>query len=159
MGDMTESQKLSRRDWFRLRRPTPPSVEKSPKLVGENDEGQKLQAVELPPNYDGMNLDELPPLREAQLTTEDVHSLFEDILQLGSNILLMQRSSTSTRADAAQLKSETQLALAKDAMLSGNLQRVQIRYDWESCHWIDTISSEGTDNFRLIRVRHKQAPK
>ena len=151
---MPNQQKISRRDWFRLKSQSPSiAPQKTRPLVGEQTEDSKLQAVELPPNHDGMDLNELPPLREANLTSQDVNDLLDDIKALGSEVLLMQRSQGAKRATVDKLDTATQLSVASQALLGGKLDRIQIRYNWEGCHWIDTLSRES-DSFRLIRVKH-----
>ena len=66
---MSEDKKISRRDWFRLR-PSPKVSEDTAKpttnSMGEVLSG--LQAIDHPVNHDGMDLTELPPMREAFLS-------------------------------------------------------------------------------------------
>jgi len=119
--------------------------------MGETSHG--LQPIEHPVNHDGMDLTELPPMREAMLSVEQVQQLFADIEALASEILLMQRSPRSQRATSARVSTAEQLRTAKDALLSSTLPRVQIRYHWQAMNWIDTLERRD-DGVRLIRIAH-----
>ncbi len=161
---MSDLPKLSRRDWFRL---SLSGKEKSPAATNSKVVDQKqtrvasisatgLTPIEHPPNHDGMDLSELPPMREATLTTSQVNELFGDIASVGSDILLMQRrgGGPSARAVARSVGETEQLEAAKIALLSGQLGRVQIRYRWRSSQWIDTLESVD-GGFRLVRIEHR----
>ena len=150
---MTEQQnKISRRDWFRLRPATAPKA--SGELVGHDANHKRLKPIEHPPNHDGMDLSELPPMREAALSAEEVKALVSDIGTLCTDIMLMQRSSSSQqRATAAKLDSHAQLEAAKTSLLSGQIKRVQIRYRWNGFLWIDTLA-HLSDSWQLVRIKH-----
>lgn len=150
---MSDSNRMSRRDWFRLARRKKAD---GPKQSGESsigDQANALEPIEHPVNHDGMDLSQLPPMREATLTAEQVTQLFADIEALASDILLMQRSSRSQRATASRATTVEQLHSAKDAILSGTIPRLQIRYRWDDADWIDTLQSDG-EEFRLVRIQH-----
>jgi hypothetical protein len=161
---MTDDHKMSRRDWFRLR-PRPAesndtdsndtgsdkTVDAPRHSMGETPNG--LQAIAHPVNHDGMDLAELPPMREALLSEEQVRQLFADIESLASDILLMQRSARSQRAAASKVTTEELLRLAQATLLSGDVPRVQIRYHWQEANWIDTLERRD-DGVRLIRIAH-----
>ena len=152
---MTDSSKLTRRDWFRLRRPTPQTnvaANAQPPKMGQKTAG--LKPIPDPVNHDGMDLSELPPMREAMLTREEVNQLFDDIETQGSDILLMQRVTRTGQATAARAKTSEQLTLAKESLLSASVPRVQIRYRWQDSAWIDTLESKP-DGFRLVRINHR----
>lgn len=119
--------------------------------IGKGSSG--LKPIADPVNHDGMDLSELPPVREAELSIEQVEQLFADIEAMASNILLMQRSSRSQRADASRVTTHWQFVCAKGSLLSGSVPRVQIRYLWQDTHWIDTLENRGC-SFRLVRVAH-----
>ena len=124
--------------------------------MGETPNG--LQAIAHPVNHDGMDLAELPPIREALLTEEQVRQLFSDIESLASDILLMQRSAraqraTASRATASKATTAEQLRTAQNSLLSGNVPRVQIRYCWQEASWIDTLEARDND-VRLVRISH-----
>lgn len=146
---MSDSPKLSRRDWFRLRR-AKPAIGAS---VGEQARG--LKPIAHPENHDGMDLSQLPPMREAVLTPGDVEQLFADIEQLASDVLLMQRSTRAARAVASRAETSERLGAAKRGLLSGELPRLQLRYQWQDTAWIDTLETRP-DGFRLIRIAHRQ---
>lgn len=168
---MAEGNKLSRRDWFRLRprrseadTPADITATEAPRqtlsatehAMGESSHG--LQPIAHPENHDSMNLSELPPMREALLSEEQVRQLFADIEALASDIRLMQRSARSLRATATASKATTaeQLRIAQETFLSGTVPRLQIRYHWQAANWIDTL--ERRDNgVRLIRITHDPA--
>ncbi|NQV25522.1 MAG: hypothetical protein HQ518_14275 [Rhodopirellula sp.] len=124
--------------------------------MGEVPNG--LQAIAHPVNHDGMDLAELPPMREALLSEDQVRQLFSDIESLASDILLMQRSARSQRAAASKVTTEEQLRMAQDALLSGDVPRVQIRYRWQEANWIDTLERRD-DGVRLIRIAHNTVDK
>ncbi len=154
---MTESNKMTRREWFRLRPQRTESENagnRQDHLVGE--ESRALQPIEEPVNHDGMDLSELPPMREASLSEEEVRQLFSDIQALGEDILLMQRSARSQRASASRATTADQLRTALETLLSGAVPRVQIRYKWEDSNWIDTLERREAD-VRLIRIAHNPA--
>lgn len=172
---MNDKQKLSRRDWFRLKRTDDTADKKTPisKTLGKgavkNSGGEKcsstgksidrcsdepaLKEISHPPNHDGMDLSQLPPMREACLSDEQVQSLFSDIQLLGSNIQLMQRTFGSQRAHAAEVESAEQLRIAKSELLNGRIARVQIRYRWQDSLWIDTLAKQD-EGYRLVRISH-----
>ena len=155
---MTDSNQMSRRDWFRLR----PRRTEANAAAGRGDHsmGEKphgLQPVDQPVNHDGMDLSELPPMREACLSEEQVRQLFSDIDKLATDILLMQRSARSQRASVSSTAtSAEQLRMAEDSLLSGSIPRVQIRYHWQDANWIDTLERRD-DGVRLIRIAHNAA--
>lgn len=133
---------MSRRDWFRLRRP---KVE----LMG-SEQTSPLRPTEQPPNHDGMDLSELPPMHEAILNESQVRSLFSDIEQYASEIrLIARRGPTTIKEQTASLR------LAADNLLGGRLNKMQIRYHWQSANWIDTLEQQP-QGFRLIRIQHQK---
>ena len=142
----------TRRDWFRLR------VPRENRMLGDCDnsapQGHALQPIAHPPNHDGMDLSQLPPMREALLDKEQIAHLFSDIGSLASGVQLMQRKRGSDRATAATANSSEQLEFAKNALLSGMVPRVQIRYRWQDALWIDTLTGAET-GFKLIRIQHQ----
>ncbi len=163
---MADGNKMSRRDWFRLRPRRTESdaltdvaaseLPGEPPIAAEHSMGEAphgLQPISHPENHGGMNLTELPPMREALLSEEQVRQLFSDIASLASDVLLMQRSAISQRATASKATTAVQLRAAQGTLLSGIIPRVQIRYHWQAANWIDTL--ERRDNgIRLIRITH-----
>jgi len=168
---MANDDKMSRRDWFRLRpRRTgsddakPSGIESTLTVNAPNltmgEVPDRLQPVAHPVNHDGMDLSELPPMREAILSKEQVRQLFSDIESLASNILLMRRSArsqraTASRATASKATTAEQLRTAQNSLLSGNVPRVQIRYHWQEANWIDTLEARDV-GVRLVRISHHQ---
>ncbi len=151
---MANDNKMSRRDWFRLRpyRAAPEKIaDRNEHSMG--DQSHNLQPVPQPVNHDGMDLSELPPMREAFLSEEQVRQLFNDIEILASDILLMQRTPGSQRAIASRATIAAQLHQALESLLSGTIPRIQIRYHWQQMNWIDTLE-HGEDSVRLIRIAH-----
>ena len=71
-----------------------------------------------------MNLAELPPMREALLSEDQVRQLFSDIEALATDVLLMQRSARAPRATASKATTAEQLRVVQDAILSGTVPRV-----------------------------------
>lgn len=163
---MGDGDKMSRRNWFRLQpRRTPSNETESDDTVNApsrtmGEAPDRLQAIATPVNHDGMDLFELPSMREALLSGEQVRQLFSDIETLGSDILLMQRSSRAQRASASRATASKpttaeQLRTAQDSLLSGKLPRVQIRYHWQEANWIDTLEVRD-DAVRLVRISHNK---
>lgn len=157
---MPENTRMSRRDWFRLRpsRSQDDNVVDSSSanvhkpIMGQAQEG--LRPVAFPENHGGMNLAELPPMRESLLSDEQVQQLFSDIESLASDVLLMQRTSTAQRTSVSSVTTVEQLNAAKVAILSGTISRAQIRYRWENANWIDTLERTG-NSYRLVRIQHQ----
>jgi len=156
---MTNSHKMTRREWFRLSKPhsptntqtRPQSTDKPERSMGQST--AELTPVEHPVNHDGMDLSQLPPMREALLSAEQIELLFADIEQFATDILLMQRSSRTAQATVSKASTSEQLSTAKNGLLSAKLKRLQIRYRWQNAAWIDTLESRP-DGFRLIRIVH-----
>lgn len=162
---MSDTSKMSRRDWFRLlpcrsESETPADIAPSatvntaPHSMGASP--QCLHTIPHPENHDGMNLAELPPMREAFLSEEQVRQLFADIETLASDILLMQRLVGSARATISSASTAEQLRTVEQSLLSGTIPRVQIRYHWQASHWIDTLEWRDT-GIRLVRIAHDLA--
>ncbi len=158
---MADGNRMSRREWFRLRpRHTDQDAAVSRNTANNDSTAMGevpdvLQTVAHPVNHDGMDLSELPPMREALLTKEQVRQLFSDIESLALDILLMQRSARSQQASASRATTAEQLRTAQESLLSGNVPRVQIRYLWQETNWIDTLEARDQD-VRLVRIAHKQ---
>lgn len=159
---MNESKNLSRRDWFRLRIPHQNQTLSEPAdVVGDDDPNcdsakiatDGLTPIAQPPNHDGLDLSELPPMREATLSDEQVAALFSDIKQLGTDVLLMQRSTGTQLANASKADTDAKLDLAQAALLTGSVQRVQIRYRWRDSLWIDTLKIQS-DGYHIVRIAH-----
>ncbi len=147
---MKDTAKVSRRDWFRLR------VNKSARSLGESDANGPatgLKPIEHPPNHDGLDLSELPPMREAELSVDDVKSLFADVEQFASDIQLTQQSNNRSRTSGQIDQDRDRLKIAKEALLSGAVNRLQIRYRWQNALWIDTLEDRPA-GYRLVRIRH-----
>lgn len=146
-----DSTKLSRRDWFRLRTPH------QHQMLGEKSrDKESLTPIAHPPNHDGLDPDLLPPMREAVIAPDQVRALFTDIGQLAEDIMLMQRNTGARRASVANAETAKNLEQAQTALLSGSVQRVQIRYRWKNSLWIDTLKSEA-DGFHLVRIAHQSS--
>ena len=159
---MAEGKKISRRDWFRLipRRSESETPEgnvasetTSAATASMGASSRGLQSIPHPENHDGLDLAELPPMREAFLSEEQVRQLFADIETLATDILLMQRAVGSARASASLASTAEQLRTAQQSLLSGAIPRVQIRYRWQSSHWIDTLERRDA-GIRLVRIVH-----
>jgi len=139
---MTESNGQQPREWFRLQG----------KSMGQTKPG--MQPIEQPVNHDGLDLSQLPPMREATLSQDELRQLFNDIEALADEVLLMQRNRPAARATAAVAATAAQLHTARDALLAASIARLQIRYKWRGQAWIDTLEARGAQ-FRLVRIRHQ----
>ena len=148
---------MTRRDWFRLRLPHANQMLDEPGLESTPSEPQStltagLQPIPHPENHVGLDLSQLPPMREAELSRDQVVMLFDDIEKLATDVQLMQRPSGSTPATTA-MPVNAQLATACGWLMEGKIPRVQIRYRWQDALWIDTLESKPT-GFRLVRIQH-----
>ena len=144
----------SRRNWFRLQS----RQQDTGHSIGQQSPG--LQDIPQPVNHNGSDLSELPPMREALLSAEQVHELFMDIDRFAADVLLMQRSPRTQRAAAARATTSQQLTAARDALLTHRIPRIQLRYHWDNSDWIDTLECRD-DGVRLVRIAHRrdsQAP-
>lgn len=154
---MTESN-MSRREWFRLRKPHQNRMLDDANSTDDGktpnaDPTSGLRPIESPPNYSGFDLDTLPPMREATLTPDEVKDLFSDIEQFATDIQLMQRSAQTVHASVQRVNDRDKLIAAREALLGGSIVRVQIRYRWQGSLWIDTLKKvEG--GFHVVRIRH-----
>lgn len=164
-------KQFSRRDWFRLRTKatsTSSDLAQSDKHFlghetatgnhrsdpGLPETSRQLTEIELPPNHDGMDLNQLPPMREALLGIEQIAALFSDIAEFAAEIQLMQRKTGQGRAVGANVSTSRQLQAAKSALLEGQVPRIQIRYRWQNALWIDTLTRKERQ-FQLVRIRHE----
>ena len=145
---MSTDKRMSRRDWFRLK--TPAANRMLGQQTRSTTNNQELQPIELPPNHDGMDLSELPPMREALLSCDQIGVLFGDIASQASDIQLMQRRA---RSATPAKDGRDQLELAHNAILDGSVGKIQIRYRWQDSLWIDTLERKD-DVFRLVRIVH-----
>ncbi len=141
---------LSRRDWFRLRSPalkpaTGPSTSQQ-RLGTEPPAG--FQSIDEPVNHGGVDLSSLPPMHEATLNAQEVAALLDDLEQFATAVQLIARRDGGDAPDHS-----AQLGSAGKQLLSGNVQKLQIRYQWQNAHWIDTLQKQP-GGFRLVRIRH-----
>ena len=136
---------LSRRDWFRLRSPAAPPA--MPQRLGAAAPAAS-QSIEEPVNHGGLDLSSLPPMHEATLDAQEVTALFDDLEQHATAVQLIARSATGNVPDHS-----AQLPAACSRLLSGNVQKLQVRYQWQHAHWIDTLQRQS-DGFRLVRIQH-----
>lgn len=164
---MNPSQALmNRRDWFRLGKPRsvaspqevdgPANVSQSP-TESKPDLGTstELQPIALPPNHDGMDLAALPAMREARLSTDEVLALLTDIETYATDVQLMQRAQ-HPGARAQPSGSAMAIELARQAITTGRISRLQVRYAWNAASWIDTLETVP-NGFRLVRIEHRQS--
>ena len=133
---MSETPKLSRRDWFRLRS----------NAAGGGELGtaspDKLTQVDSPPNHDGtIDLAELPPIHEALLDAEQVTALFGDIQHYATDVSLF----------AGRNSAAPNLSAARQQLFAGTVRRIQVRYAWQNQNWIDTLSQTPA-GIKLIRI-------
>lgn len=156
---MSDQQpQLSRRDWFRLdrSRSTPSettSDEASPRPESEARLGDKpssgMTPVSEPVNHGGINLSDLPPMREAILGVAEVEALFADLKEYASNVQLIARS----RNTGAGGDHSPRLAEACERLVSGDVRKMQVRYEWQDVRWIDTFEIQDA-GIRLVRIQH-----
>jgi len=134
---------MSRRDWFRLRKPqakTQPQLGEQPAALTPSEE---------PVNHGGVDLSSLPPMHEATLDDAEVAALFADLEQHASEVRLMVRAATDQSA---------QLGAAQEQLLSGKVKKLQVRYQWQHAQWIDTLE-RTPKGFRLVRIQHTAVPR
>lgn len=156
--------KMNRRDWFRLRTSSDgsTSLESKPEqkefrkpLESNPDLGSSsfMQPIAHPPNHDGMDLAKLPPVREAQLSLDEVLALLVDIEMHGTEVQLLHRERTAA-PKRESMSSTMAIELARQGITSGSIARLQIRYSWQGSHWIDTLEARSPC-FRLVRIEHR----
>ncbi len=158
--------KMTRRDWFRLRKTIDESASlgsnasplredvRNPSASNPDlGSASTMQPIAHPPNHDGMDLAKLPPMREAQLALDEVLALLADIEMHGTEVQLLQRDrSTASRRESTS--SEMAFQLAKQGITSGSIVRLQLRYSWQGSLWIDTLEARDA-SFRLVRIEHR----
>ena len=156
--------KMNRRDWFRLRKSSDestsleskPDQEEFRKPLQSNPDlgsSSSLQPIAHPPNHDGMDLAKLPPMREAQLSLDEVLALLADIETHGKEVQLLQRERTSA-SKRESMSSTMAMELVRQGITSGSIARLQIRYSWQGSLWIDTLEARSP-SFRLVRIEHR----
>lgn len=156
---------MSRRDWFRLRKPNaetlPAAISKTENapagdvLVNSKlTHNDRLRPIDLPPNHDGMDLAQLPPMREALLTSDEVDALIMDLESNATNIQLFQKDAQSKTGQSSGTNSHA-VRLARVALFEGRTRRLQIRYSWNEADWIDTLEARP-NGFRLVRIEHRR---
>lgn len=148
-----DSKKLSRREWFRLRSPHQNQMLSESTAILESE---TLTPIEHPPNPDGLDPALLPPMREAIISQDQLKTLFNDIGQLATDVMLMQRTTGDRRASVASVDTVKNLEHAQSALLFGSIQRVQIRYRWKNSLWIDTLQRKS-NGFHLVRIAHQSS--
>ena len=139
---MSSNRELSRRDLLRL-----PARRQTHDLLGAAPTSA-LAPVDEPPNHDGMDTSQLPPVHEALLAREQVAALFADIEQCAADVQLMVRRTAEGPAERSPPLGEVCRKL-----LAGEVSRLQIRYRWQDALWIDTLECTA-DGFRLVRIGH-----
>lgn len=147
----SNNEAMSRRDWFRLRKaPIQPSPKQAAKRPQPNKplKTESMQSVEEPVNHGGVDLSTLPPMHEALLDRKEVTALFSDLEQHAGAVQLIARGAAGKSSDQS-----AQLSLACDQLLSGNVRKLQIRYQWQNAKWIDTLE-QRPDGYRLVRIQH-----
>jgi hypothetical protein len=137
----SDQQQLSRRDWFRLRVP-----KQNHDSLGSDQHGG-LQPLAEPPNHDGLNLAELPPVHETILAPEQVRALFSDLRHHAHDVQLMVRGNAATDSELSE-----RLRLTCDRLLNGDISKMQVRYHWQDARWIDTLERKP-DGIRIVRIR------
>lgn len=139
---MSKQQQLSRRDWFRLRVPKP----NHDQLGSHQHVG--MQPVTEPPNHDGLDLSQLPPVHEAILTADQVRSLFCDLEHQAQHVQLLVRGASTSDTELAEYLRHT-----CDQLLAGSIAKIQVRYEWQDARWIDTLELKP-DGIRIVRIKH-----
>lgn len=163
---MSFQKKISRRHWFRLRpsacKPednAETALPKAPPASGRRQsmgtQAGSMKAIEKPQSYGRVSADELPPMREALLSSAELQQLFSDIAACGTHVMLISRGLTPATANSSDsATAEIQLAKALQKLLDGTVHRIQIRYRWSQSAWIDTLECRP-DGYRLVRIAHR----
>jgi len=94
--------------------------------------------------------DDLPELQDANIDASVLAQLFDDVAACAELHEVLVRN--NPRALSGQGPAYT-LEEARDAMLSGEIRAVQLRYSFEGVQWWDTISALPK-GFHLIRIQH-----
>lgn len=160
---MSDSRK--QKDWFylkttnrkaadRARNPNPVPPGATAQAASSSREiARKIDSrpVSGPVNHAQLDPADLPPMREAILDEQQLGILLKDIHEHGQDIRLQHpgRIPDSDRTNSRP----ADLEQVGRRLQSGELNRIQIRYLWESQHWIDTIQRQQ-EGFRLVRIMH-----
>jgi len=108
----------------------------------------RMQPLAKPPNHDGLDMSELPPVHQAELSKEELAALFADVGQCATNIEIIGQRNAPGQLDINAL-----LQSLLEKLLRGEVEKTQIRYAWRSIRWIDTIQRDA-NRFRLVRIGH-----
>ena len=149
-ANKSSSPPVSRRDWFRLKPPTPKPPTPNHDSLGR-EASTDLQDVPTPDHSHEPTLTDLPPIHEAILGSEQLQELFADIEHHGSNIQLMVRGASRSSAKSSA-SSVDALRSACKQLLAGTAVKLQIRYAWQQANWIDTIENKS-GQYRLVRMQ------
>lgn len=98
----------------------------------------------------------LPDLQQAELDNNTIRSLFRDIGALTRVLEIIPK--TGARSMVPEAVSNLTLDSAADALLSGSVRGIQLRYEFEGSQWWDSvIALPQPGTFRLVRIQHDPA--
>lgn len=150
----------SRRDWFRLKKQSASPADSPEKAANQLRRlpDANFECIPLPPNPAGLDDGAFPPMCEAMLNAEKVADLANDIFESGEEVSLLARSVTASSPGDSKSLTRWQLQASFSALISGGVNRIQVRYRWNGANWIDTLERRGNE-FRLVRVCHERQGK
>ena len=149
---MNSADRKVTEDWFRLKHRIIDSRVNEDRNSAQTPTNSPAQSrpVAKPVNHDGMDLNDLPPLREAVLAEAQLAELFDDIIAFGTDVRLQ----IDKPSDNVSLRE--QMEAARLLLQDGQVKRLQIRYSWQKSFWIDTLD-RVENGFRLIRIMHNRS--
>ena len=93
---------------------------------------------------------DLPPVHQAVLDEATLEQLFQDIEGCTRLLEIIVKGAATDYA----LESNPSLTEAREALLSGQVRGIQIRYLYDNKQWWDTLI-RGTEGIRLTRIAHQ----
>lgn len=96
-----------------------------------------------------------PPTVEADLSVNQVDDLFRDLTLCASIQHISLKYDNQVRPeDRATLLDDLDLVRARYLLDRDSTRAVQLRYDFDGAHWIDTVTRLDPDRFHLLRIQH-----
>lgn len=91
----------------------------------------------------------LPEMRDAVLSAEDLQALAADLAALTHITGILEKGVATSHAES----SPPSLQTAIERLTTGHVRAIQIRYQYDSHEWTDTLMALP-QGFRLVRCRH-----
>lgn len=99
-----------------------------------------------------MNPAELPQVLAGTIDHATLEALFADIVATGGLLAVVQRR--GRMADPP--RGPCALDEARQALLEGRVNGVQLRYRHQGREWWDTVKAAGPGTWQVVRVAHQE---